>query len=128
MEVGCPAHGLLNLADGLGDSTSRGVVLTTEASGLSPRENRIHRNEELFREVNARIAELQDRLILAGEPLPLICECADPGCATVIVVEQDTFRAVHEKPGRFLVAPGHRSDDEAVVGRGAGYLIVDKEQ
>jgi hypothetical protein len=94
---------------------------------LSLRENRIHRNEELFREVNARIAELEDRLILAGEPLPLICECADTGCAAVIEVEQDTFRAVREVPLRFLVAPGHERDDEAVVGRGAGYLLVDKE-
>jgi hypothetical protein len=94
---------------------------------LSPRETRISRNEELFREVNARIAELEDRLIVAGEPLPLICECADTGCATVIVVEQDTFRAVREQPLRFLVAPGHERDDETVVGRGGGYLIVDKD-
>jgi hypothetical protein len=95
---------------------------------LSPRENRISRNEELFREVNARIAELEDRLILAGEPLPLICECADTGCATVIEVEQDTFRAVREKPLRFLVAPGHERNEETVVGRGAGYLIVEKDR
>ena len=95
---------------------------------MSPREERISRNEELFREVNARIAELQDRLILAGEPLPLICECADTGCATLIVVEQDTFRAVREIPLRFLVAPGHERNDETVVSRGAGYLIVQKNE
>jgi hypothetical protein len=94
---------------------------------LSPRETRIHRNEELFREVNAHIADLRDRLILAGEPLPLICECANTGCVTMIEVEQDTFRTVRETPLRFLVAPGHEREDEAVVGRGTGYLIVEKE-
>lgn len=93
---------------------------------LSPRENRIVRNEELFREVNARIAALEDRLILAGEPLPLICECANTGCATVIEVEQETFRALRNSPLRFLVAPGHEADNETVVGGGAAYLIVEK--
>ena len=93
---------------------------------MSPRENRIGRNEELFREVNAHIAEIEDRFVLAGEPLPLICECANTGCATVIKVEQETFRAVRENPLRFLVAPGHEEADEAVVDRGAGYLVVEK--
>ena len=94
---------------------------------MSPREHRISRNEELFREINARIADLEDRLILAGEPLPLICECANTGCATVIEVEQETFRAVREHPLRFLVAPGHEGDAETVIARGSGYLVVDKD-
>ena len=93
---------------------------------MSPREDRTTRNEELFREVNAHIAELEDRTILAGEPLPLICECANTGCATLIEVEQDTFRAVREHPLRFLVAPGHERDDETVVERASGYRIVEK--
>lgn len=93
---------------------------------MSPRKNRISRNEELFREVNARIAELEDRISIAGDLLPLICECANTGCTTMIEVEPDTFRIVREHPLRYLVAPGHQRDDETVVERAAGYLTVEK--
>jgi hypothetical protein len=33
---------------------------------------------------------------------------------------------VRESPLRFLVAPGHEADDETVVERASGYLIVEK--
>lgn len=101
-------------------------MLTTEAPGLPPRENRISRNEELFRQVNAHIAALEDHISVPGDLLPLICECANTGCTTVIEVEQDTFRAVRENPLRFLVARGHERGDETVAERGAGYFIVEK--
>ena len=92
---------------------------------MSPRESRISRNEELFREVNAHIAALEDRISIPGDLLPLICECANTGCTAVIKVEHDTFRVVRANPLRFLVTPGHESDDERVVDRGAGYVIVE---
>jgi hypothetical protein len=92
---------------------------------MSPREKRIVQNEALFREVNKRIAELEDRISVSGDLLPLICECANTGCTTVIEVEPATFQVVRESPLRFLVAPGHEQDDETVVERGA-YFIVEK--
>ena len=94
---------------------------------MSPREKRISRNEELFREVNAHIAELEDRISVSGELLPLICECANTGCTTVIKVDPGTFEAVRQNPRLFLVAPRHERDDETVVGEGAGYFIVEKQ-
>ena len=94
---------------------------------MSPRESRISRNEELFREVNARIAELEDRISIPGELMPLICECANTGCATVIEVDRGTFETVRKNQLLFLVASGHERDDETVVGRGAGYFIVEKQ-
>jgi hypothetical protein len=93
---------------------------------MSPREKRIVHNEALFREVNARIAELEDRIRVDGEPLPLICECANTGCTTVLEVEHGTFEAVRKNRRLFLVARGHERDDETVVGTGAGYFIVEK--
>jgi hypothetical protein len=94
---------------------------------MSPREKRVIHNETLFREVNLRIAELEDRISVAGELMPLICECANIGCVTVINVDPGTFRTVRENPLLFLVARGHEHDEETVVGGGAGYLIVEKE-
>lgn len=94
---------------------------------MSPRKQRIIHNEALFREVNAHIADLEERMRLKEELLPLICECANTGCTTIIQVEHGTFEAVRKNPLRFLVAPGHeRGDVETVVGRGAGYVIVEK--
>ncbi len=94
---------------------------------MSPREKRIVRNENLFREVNTHIAELEDRISLAGDLMPLICECANTGCSTVISVEPATFEAVRAHLHRFLVAPGHELDDERVVERAAGYFVVEKQ-
>ena len=93
---------------------------------MSPREQRKVQNEELFREVNAHIARLEDRIGSEDEPLPLICECANSDCTTPITVDHGTFEAVRASPLRFLVAAGHESDDESVIGRGRGYLIVEK--
>jgi hypothetical protein len=93
---------------------------------MSPREKRVVHNEALFREVNLRIAELEEGMF-ADDPLPLICECANTGCTTVLEVDSGTFRTVRENPRLFLVAPGHEPEGETVVGRGAGYFIVEKE-
>lgn len=93
---------------------------------MSRREKRIVHNEALFREVNRHIAELEDRISVPGDLLPLMCECADPGCTTVTRVAPATFRAVREYAQRFIVAPGHERDEETVVERGASYLIVEK--
>jgi hypothetical protein len=94
---------------------------------MSPREKRIVHNEALFREVNAHIAELEDRISIQGEPLPLICECANTGCTTIIEVEPGAFEAVRKNPLLYLVAFGHEGDDEPVVGGGEAYLIVEKD-
>ena len=95
---------------------------------MSSRDKRVIRNETLFREVNAHIASLEERLGGEDELMPLLCECANTGCTTVIEVDPGTFRAVRENPLFFLVAPGHElADEETVVDRGAGYFIVEKD-
>jgi hypothetical protein len=96
---------------------------------MSPRETRVTRNEELFREVNVHIAGLkQGSLSLAHEGLlPLVCECAHTGCTAPIEVDPATFDHLHDAGRRFLVAPGHEDlDTERVVERREGYLIVEK--
>ena len=96
---------------------------------MSPREARVFRNQELFREVNVHIAGLgvdapsfdKDGL------LPLVCECAHTGCTTPIEVDRVTFEQVRENRLRFLVKPGHEDPvAESVVERRPGYLIIEK--
>lgn len=94
---------------------------------MSAREERAIRNEELFREVNVHIADLEERIQHEGRLLSLICECARRGCAGPIEVDPITFERVHESPLWFLVTPGHEQTDiESVIERRAGYLIVEK--
>jgi hypothetical protein len=99
--------------------------------GMSPREERAIRNEELFREVNLNIAELEERAGRAtwDELMPLICECAQTGCSAPVEVDVRTFERVREQPLWFFVAPGHEDlDIESVVEERPGYLIVEKHQ
>ena len=97
---------------------------------MSPQETRVHRNEELFRQVNVHIAGLEEGpLSLAQDGLlPLVCECSHTGCTTPNEVDPAAFERVHEHHShRFLVAIGHEElDTETVVERRNGYLIVEK--
>jgi hypothetical protein len=98
---------------------------------MSPRDERAFRNEELFREVNAHIAELEERLRdpLFPEPLHLLCECERTGCSTPLEVDSPTFYRVREQPLRFFVAPGHEDlEVESIVEQRPGYLIVEKHE
>ena len=96
---------------------------------MPPREAREIRNEALFREVNAHIADLEERVhgMEPAEVLPLLCECARTECSFPIEVDPKTFDRVREYPLQFLVAPGHEQLElETVIERRAGYLIVEK--
>jgi hypothetical protein len=98
---------------------------------MSPREERAIRNEELFREVNAHIADLEERSrdVYFEEPLPLVCECSRTGCAAPIEVAPATFRRVRGHPLQFLVAVGHEElEVETIVESGSGYLVVEKHR
>jgi hypothetical protein len=95
---------------------------------MPPREAREIRDEALFREVNAHIADLEERVGMEpAEVLPLLCECVRTRCSTPIEVDPTTFDRVRENPLRFLVAPGHEQPEvESIVERRPGYFIVEK--
>lgn len=96
-----------------------------------PREQRAIRNEEIFREVNTHIAEIEERLrdVRFDEALHLVCECSQTGCAAPLEVDSATFNQVREKPLRFFVTPGHEDlEIESVVEERPGYLVVEKHQ
>lgn len=96
---------------------------------MSPREQRAIRNEELFREVNLRIAELQEGshdLTLEGL-MPLVCECSHTGCTVPVEIDPAIFERVRKNPLQYVVAPGHEDlEVETVVERRDAYLVVQK--
>jgi hypothetical protein len=90
-------------------------------------EERVARNEALFREVNERVEELQDDQSGAGMP-EFVCECSDGTCTERISVPIEVYERVRSDPHLFLVRSGHEQPElEHVVGRGDGFVIVRKD-
>jgi hypothetical protein len=92
---------------------------------VSSREERLAANEDVFRHVNERIAELTDRW---GSELDLVCECANTGCARRIVLTRREYEQLRHDPHHFAVVPGHEIPDvEDVVQRmGDRCVVVEK--
>lgn len=88
----------------------------------------VARNDAIFREANERIDRAGARLD-ARDPLPFICECADPECRALLSLTRGEYEEVRDHGKRFAVAPGHeRSADghAEVVERRDGYVVVQK--
>jgi hypothetical protein len=99
-------------------------ALAGKAMKMSSREERLAANEDLFRHVNERIAELTDTW---GGQLDLVCECADPACTQRIVLTVDEYERVRQNSHHFAVLPGHEIPDvEDVLTRNERYVVVEK--
>jgi hypothetical protein len=91
------------------------------------REERIAKNESLFREVNERIEEAAARTALADEEAGFVCECADLSCTERLPITLVDYQQARSEPTWFVVLAGHeRPDIERIVRRLNGCLIVDK--
>ena len=91
---------------------------------MSPRDQRLARNEVLFREVNEHIAELA-----ISDGLYVLCECANTGCEEKVLVPLEIYQRVRAHPRRFLIVPGHTvADVEDVVERHGSFDVVEKHK
>ncbi len=89
------------------------------------------KNEALFRDVNERVAELNDRF--DGDARDedaeweLICECVDDGCLERIRVTKAEYDAVRSDPTRFALALGHEfTGIERVVEQNERFAVGQK--
>jgi hypothetical protein len=88
-------------------------------------EERVGRNEAIFREVNERIVETNDELDLSR--LSIVCECAEAGCAEKIAIAAPEYRRGREEAAVFIVIPDHvLAAVEDVVFAGEGFVFVRK--
>jgi hypothetical protein len=89
------------------------------------REEHTH-NEILFREVNERIVDVADPSH-PEDDVVVLCECGQPDCLLQIDVPASMYAEVRAHGARFLIAPGHMTEDiERVVQREDAYLVVEK--
>jgi hypothetical protein len=91
------------------------------------REERLARNEDLFRDANRRVAATAVRWGLAEGELEILCECADVECSARLVVSQREYARARSDPTLFLLDPRHvRLDIEKVVTQDPRVALVQK--
>jgi hypothetical protein len=93
---------------------------------MSDREDRIARNESLFREVNERIRDVPPE---GPEPehSGFLCECGDAACTETVLLSLEEYEAVRSDPATFAVLPTHVIEDvEEVVARTDRFVTVRK--
>jgi len=88
---------------------------------------RAARNQALFREVNDRIDELNEKVPVLGSTPGYICECLDTACTEIIPMPHDEYARIRRNPNEFLVLPGHEEPlVEEVVDKTHRWLVVRK--
>jgi hypothetical protein len=98
---------------------------------VSASEERVARNEALFREFNERVADMAETFDFLGEEdalrIEFVCECGDLDCLERLELTRAAYEEVRSNPKRFVVVPGHeKAEIERVVARGEGYFVVEK--
>jgi hypothetical protein len=89
-------------------------------------EQRMVRNEALFREANEAIR----RGLWPGEtrgPIRFRCECSMADCQEVVEIPLEEYKSARESDRRFILLPGHEVPEaEQVVEREDDYVVVEK--
>lgn len=96
---------------------------------MSEREERIGRNEALFREVNERVDRLSKDFQLTDEAMGILCECGDSSCHEKIEITGSEYEAVRSDSTHFAVVPGHVAPDvETVIAENKRFAVVRKDE
>jgi hypothetical protein len=89
-------------------------------------EKRAAQNELLFRRLNEQIHKLDGNSSVGT--LDAVCECGDEHCFVHVAIPLAAYVEVRGHPRRFIVAPGHESHDDAIIGSGEGFVVVEKPE
>jgi hypothetical protein len=97
---------------------------------MSASEERLARNEAIFREINERTRSLQERF---GPEDPttayeeFLCECGDQLCLERVKLTQREYESVRDEPTQFVLRPGHTFRPvERIVLENERYVVVVK--
>jgi hypothetical protein len=90
------------------------------------RQQRVAKNEILFREVNERIRDVGAELE-ADEPTDFLCECGSESCTEPITLTLSEYEGVRQEATSFAIVPGHQvADLETVVSQNERFAVVEK--
>ena len=100
---------------------------------MESREDRLARNEALFRDVNERVRVIDDRLSDrtddASTLWEFLCECGDATCVDRISMTNLEYEEVRARPTFFAVIPSHEQPEvEDVVKQTDRFSLVEKQE
>ena len=91
------------------------------------RQERLAKNESLFRALNENISGLAHKLG-GREPFEFICECSTTGCFERLWLTLDEYERIRQDGTHFLVAEGHEDIEiEQVIAHRDDYVVVEKD-
>jgi len=94
---------------------------------MDAREERLARNETLFRSVNENIEDAAISGQLDDHVFEFLCECSNADCNLLLPMTVSEYETIRKNPTLFLVAPGHELPEiETVVLRRGAYQVVTK--
>ena len=102
-----------------------------ECVGVETSEERVARNEALFREINERVEDVADSFDIRGEGnslrIEFVCECGSLECLGRIELTRAQYEVVRADPRRFAVVRGHDNPlIERVVEEHGEFAVVEK--
>lgn len=107
-------------------SSGKGRWFSVGSASNEEREVRAARNQALFRAVNEKIVELNERFGEIQGNVSIACECSRVACVDLLEVPVDAYRAVRESPRTFTVHPEHvEAGVERLVSTHDGYAVVE---
>lgn len=93
---------------------------------MTTRDERLARNESLFREVNERIADVNEAFEVDGRS-DYLCECGRRDCTESVALTRGEYEQVRAEPTHFFLLPTHENPEvEIVVFSGNDYNVVEK--
>jgi hypothetical protein len=94
---------------------------------MDAREERLARNELLFRDLNEQVEFVATPLDVDAGTFEFFCECPDVDCTLRLPITLAAYESVRSDPTLFVVALGHdRPEIEEVLDRTDTYQIVRK--
>ena len=95
---------------------------------MDPRQERLARNEALFREVNESVRAIAAVHGDDDHVYEFYCECSNGDCTFQLRSTLADYESVRANPTRFLVAPEHALPEiEVVVQRSDAWWVVEKQ-
>jgi hypothetical protein len=98
---------------------------------MDAREERLAKNEIVFRDVNERIEDMavaQAQLLRDERDLGFLCECSNVDCTLRLRLTLTDYEQARSDPAQFVVALGHELPEiEEVVFIDDGYQVVRKQ-
>jgi len=94
---------------------------------MDARQERLARNEALFRDVNERVRAIAAVHGDDNHIYEFYCECSNADCTFQLKGTLAVYEAVRAHPARFVIAPNHSMPEiEKVVEEAEGWWVVEK--